>query len=294
MAEIEYRVLKPGDEAALEAFVLPRIASSMFLLSNMRMSGLTDNGKPYTGTYAAALVDDEVVGVVAHFWNGNLIVQSPLEYLFDLWQTAVAASNRFVEGLIGPAAQVEFVFKSLEIEMDEVKVDEVEYLYSLDLAALKAPEALANGRLLGRRAQPADLDLITQWRVEFMVEAMNETESPELRKYAQIGSERYIEEGRVWLLLKDGDPVATTAFNAMTTEAVQVGGVYTPPANRSNGYARAAVAASLIDAQDEEASTAVLFTGIDNYPAQKAYEALGFEHIGDYRILILKRPFDPG
>ena len=33
---ITYRVLQPGDEAALAAFVLPRISSSMFLLGNMR------------------------------------------------------------------------------------------------------------------------------------------------------------------------------------------------------------------------------------------------------------------
>ena len=291
---IEYRVLKPGDEAALEAFVLPRISSSMFLLGNLRTSGLVDNGKPYTGTYAAAFDGDDIVGVLAHFWNGNLILQSPFEYLYDLWQTAVSASNRAVQGIIGPAGQVEFVFNSLEIETDEVKVDEVEYLYSLELADLNVPDALENGRLQGRRAKMEDLELITQWRVEFNIEAMNETESPELREYAKMGSKRYIEEGRVWLLLKEGKPVAKTAFNAVTKEAVQVGGVYTPPANRRNGYARAAVAASLTDARDEGASSAVLFTGIDNYPAQKAYEALGFEHIGDYRILLLKRPFDPG
>ncbi len=91
--KIEYRVLKPGDEAALETFVRPRIASSMFLLGNMRMSGLVDTGNPYTGTYAAAFDGDEIVGAVAYFWNGNLIVQSPLDYLADLWKTAVSTGS---------------------------------------------------------------------------------------------------------------------------------------------------------------------------------------------------------
>lgn len=291
---ISYRVLKSGDEAALEAFVLPRISSSMFLLGNMRMSGLVDNGRPYTGTYAAAFEGDAIVGVAAHFWNGNLILQSPLEYLNDLWRTAVFAVNRPIQGLIGPAAQVAFVLDSVEITPDFIKIDEVENLYSLALADLRVPEALANGRLQGRRACDEDVDLITQWRVEFMVEAMNEVDSADLRKYTRTGSERYIEEGRVWVLLDSDKPVAKTAFNTATKEAVQVGGVYTPPAFRSKGYARAAVAASLIDARNEGAQTAILFTGIENYPAQKAYTALGFDHIGDYRILLLKRPFDPG
>ena len=217
------------------------------------MSGLEDNGRPYTGTYAAAFDGNAIVGAVAHFWNGNLILQSPLDYLYDLWQTAVLASNRSVQGLIGPADQVAFVLNSLEIMPDLIKVDEVENLYSLDLAELVVPEGLANGRLQGRRAVADDIDLITQWRVEFMVEAMNEVDSPDVRKYARTGTERYIEEGRVWILFDQDKPVAKTAFNTATSEAVQVGGVYTPPAYRSNGYARAAVAVSLMDAMREGA-----------------------------------------
>lgn len=41
------RVLQPGDEAALEAFLLPRIDSSMFLVGNLRAAGLDDNGERY-------------------------------------------------------------------------------------------------------------------------------------------------------------------------------------------------------------------------------------------------------
>ena len=54
--------------------------------------------------------------------------------------------------------------------------------------------------------------------------------------------------------------------------------------------ARAVVAASLVHARAEGKQFAVLFTGEQNIPAQKAYEALGFRHIGDYRILLLREP----
>ncbi|WP_343390238.1 hypothetical protein [Candidatus Amarobacter glycogenicus] len=37
-------------------------------------------------------------------------------------------------------------------------------------------------------------------------------------------------------------------------------------------------------------STGILFTGVDNIPAQKAYMALGFQRDGDYRLLHLRRP----
>ena len=74
------------------------------------------------------------------------------------------------------------------------------------------------------------------------------------------------------------------------TEIVQVGGVWTPPEFRSRGYGRGAVAASLLSVRTEGVQTAILFTGEENIPAQKAYEALDFHHIGDYRIILLKEP----
>ena len=69
--------------------------------------------------------------------------------------------------------------------------------------------------------------------------------------------------------------------------------MWTPPEFRSKRYGRAAVAASLLAVQEEGAHTAILFTGEENIPAQKAYEALGFRHIGDYRITLLKEALLP-
>lgn len=37
---------------------------------------------------------------------------------------------------------------------------------------------------------------------------------------------------------------------------------------------------------------AILFTGESNIAAQKAYAALGFQHIGDYRLVFLKSPLE--
>jgi predicted GNAT family acetyltransferase len=46
----------------------------------------------------------------------------------------------------------------------------------------------------------------------------------------------------------------------------------------------------LLDARSEGAEKAILFTGEGNVAAQRAYTALGFQHIGDYRILLLQSP----
>jgi len=67
---------------------------------------------------------------------------------------------------------------------------------------------------------------------------------------------------------------------------VQLGGIYTPPALRGRGFARCAVAASLLAARERGASRAVLFTGNPN--AVRTYEALGFARVGDYSIVLLR------
>lgn len=50
------------------------------------------------------------------------------------------------------------------------------------------------------------------------------------------------------------------------------------------------MAASLLNARTRGVTKGVLFTGLDNLPAQRAYEGLGFSYHGDYRVLLLSAP----
>ena len=286
MPQPTIRMLGPGDEGLLEAFLLPRVATSMFLIGNMRDAGLADQGQRYQGAYAAAFEGGQIAAVVAHYWNGNLVLQAP-RHLDALQRAAVAASGRPIQGILGPDEQVAAARRVLDINDSRVRLDETEKLYSLSLADLRTPEPLRSGRLRGRRIEPRDLDLIVQWHVAFSLESLGEVDSPELRAQERVTVQNLMQEGRTWILEDRGQPVATSSFNASIAEAVQIGGVWTPPELRSRGYGRAAVAASLLDARNEGATTAILFTPQGNIPAQRAYEALGFRHIGEYRLLLL-------
>jgi predicted GNAT family acetyltransferase len=90
-------------------------------------------------------------------------------------------------------------------------------------------------------------------------------------------------------VLYEGDrPVAMTGFNATLPEAVQIGAVYTPPADRSRGLARRAVAMHLQEALAGGVTDAILFAASPQ--ACKAYEAVGFARKGDYAILVYEEP----
>jgi len=287
---VEIRILGDGDQAALEAFLLPRVETSMFLLGNSRRAGLVDRGEDFQGAYAAAFDGKNIVGVVAHLWNGALLTQSPPEHLDALWRAAVKASARLIHGFVGPYDQATAIAKTLNVTSCDLKVDSKETLFRLSLERLIEPEALQAGKVTARLAAPVDEALLADWRADYAVETLGETDTPLLRVEMRNQVRHYTETGQMWVLEADGGPMAMTSFNAAIAEAVQVGGVYTPPELRRRGYARAVVAASLKAARKQGAPTAILFTEEDNIPAQKAYISLGFNAIGDYALLLLRKP----
>lgn len=285
------RILKNGDETALESFLTPVVESSMFLISNLESTGFTDNGLRFEGTYAAAFNGKEIVGVVAHYWNQNLIFQAP-SHIPELVQQVVKHSHRSIKGLVGPNDQVEVAKSFLNLASFQYQHDEMEKLFSLELRNLRVPTELSTGQINGRLASRNDLDLLVKWRLEYLRETLNESVKPEMIEPVRDSVESMIEDGKTWVIEKDHQLVSTSSFNSVVlgkggVGLVQVGGVWTPPNLRNNKYGRAAVATSLVDAHKNGYSKAILFTGETNTPAQKAYSALGFEYIGNYRLTLL-------
>ncbi len=280
------RIVHPDDQPALEAFLQQRLQTSLFLLSNMRQAGLVDTGQRFEGTYAAAFEGEAIAGVVALFWNGSLIYQAP-NYLPALQEAVRIAIDRPIKTLLGPADQVAAGLDALGASV-RVHVDDPQVLFGLRLADLAVPEPLRTGAVHARVLTAADTPVLAQWRAASRMESFLEPDTPELWEEAQDSVERYLASQRQWVLEADGKLVSTCTFNAEIREVVQVGGVYTPPEARGRGYARAVVAAALLDARAEGAGDAILFTDDDNQAAQKAYRAIGFRPIGDYRIVLVQ------
>ena len=81
----------------------------------------------------------------------------------------------------------------------------------------------------------------------------------------------------------DGDIVAKANTNAIGINCVQIGGVYTHPLYRRNGYAGALVQA-LCNRSLRAHKHPVLFVKEKNMPAFSLYQKLGFEECGHYSI----------
>jgi predicted GNAT family acetyltransferase len=274
------RILRPGDEGVLEAFLAAVPDTSMFLRSNARTGGLEDRGERLQATYAAAFEGGAIVAVAAHCWNGMLLVQAP-QQLEALARAAISASGRRLKGIAGPAAQVRAARAALGVR--EPHSDEAEMLLSLDLAALRVPDQLS--RFSVRHPREEELPTVIAWREQYLAETGLGRPGPDLREEARSGIALLHARGDHWVLEDARAIVAYTAFNARLPDIVQVGGVWTPPGLRRRGYARCAVAGSLLDARAAGVTRAILFTSDEH--AVCAYQALGFVTTGDYGLLIL-------
>ncbi len=275
------RLLVPGDEPLLETFLVQHAASSMFLRSNVRHAGLVDGGERYHGTYVAWFEAEAIVAVVAHAWNGMLLLQAPVE-LPALVAAATRLSGREVRGFAGPWAQVTAARAALSITRTP-SLESREDLFSLALDDLRVPPEAARVR----HAREHDLDVIAEFRHDYMVEALHARPGADLRLAARGEMARAIAERTAFVLERDGAVVSFSAFNAELPDVVQIGGVFTPRSLRGRGLARAAVAGSLLDARSRGVSRGTLFTDRDNVAARRAYVALGFQPVSDYGLIML-------
>ncbi len=133
-----------------------------------------------------------------------------------------------------------------------------------------------------------DAGLLERWSLAYNIETMGAPDDDRTRTRIKAETPGVIAAGNTRLMIENGEPVARTAFNARLPDMVQIGGVFTPPDLRCRGYARRAVAAHLREARGEAAQTAILFAS--GAPACRAYEALGFERVGEYALAILAEP----
>jgi GNAT superfamily N-acetyltransferase len=279
---VSLTLLREADAAPLERFLAVHSDSSMFLRANLRAGGLEYQGKPEQATYVGAVENDAVVGVAAHCWNGMLLVQAPAG-VEALARACVQSSGRKVTGFSGPLDQVLRARSALGLEAVPALTDYAEGLYALPLSELVVPSALSDGSVPCRPPTAEEHATLREWRYAYDMEALGAAPSESTRASSTGFLEMQLARGDVWVAVADGNPVSLSAFNASLPEIVQLGGIYTPPELRNRGYARAAIAAQLLDVRARGVSRSVLFT--NDPSAIRCYASLGFRHVGEYGLV---------
>lgn len=272
------------DAPAIKALLKRHIETSMFLLGNLESLGINATGHPHATTFY--LRDEgEISGVFGCTEAGFLMCQCPELGAEDARAFVRHITGAKLRGITGHPAQTEALMAALSFPAQVWHRNDIEPLYALELSRLQpAPENI-------RTPTSRDEALLAEWFTTYVTETGLSTpqaakdEGPNRAK-SVIGSDR------TELLLDDGAPVAMGSLNAKAGSAVQIGGVFVPKELRGRGLAGRIVAAQLAKARDTGATRAILFAASDN--AARAYEKIGFERIGGYRVAMLRAPMIVG
>lgn len=95
-----------------------------------------------------------------------------------------------------------------------------------------------------------------------------------------------IEQGRSWLWVEDGAILFKAEASAWTPSAVQLQQVWVDPSARGLGNGARGLS-ELCRRLLESVPAVCLFVRAENIPAIRLYEAIGMEHVLDYRSLLL-------
>ena len=136
-----------------------------------------------------------------------------------------------------------------------------------------------------RRATRADLDLLVPACASAHYEELGVDPLRRDPNGFRWRTRLQIEEGRSWVWLEDDAILFKAEASAWTPKAVQLQQVWVDPPVRRHGYAARALR-DLIRLLLDEVPAVCLFVRAENTPAIQLYEAVGMEHVLDYRSVL--------
>ncbi len=264
---------------AIEAFLRHHVVHAMFPLSNLATYGMADE-QDYSMRFWLAETGGRITGILSTTRAGTVMPCLPDA---DVAAAAPVLSGQQVLGIIGPRLQVRGIEAAVGLTQAPRNLDHDEPHLRLDLTRLTIPDG--PGQIVPiAEAPPATL---YDWMEDYQRTVLG-TPPGEARARARQSHQTFCTR-KSHVVLMDGDmPLAMTGFNAQLPEVVQIGGVYTPPDKRGQGYARRALALHLAQARNAGVGQATLFASSDM--AVRSYRSIGFDQIGDWTLLLFDGP----
>ncbi len=269
----------PEDQEAVETFLRPHTARSMFLCSNIASQGIGWSGHAHATRIFLWMTRDGIGGVFGLTRGGFVLVQAPDVPPDAFAGFAVAIAGEKVVGATGLSAQTTLLLDALGLARARYTLNHEEPLCRMALETLDDPQA-------DLRPPSADhVELLTSWLTGFSTATGLAADDKAMRGRAEAA----VRPGsKARLLFENGTPVAMATINAAANGYVQVGGVFVPAERRGNGLGARVTRALLVEARGTGAHTGVLVS--NNDIATRAYSAIGFRAVSTFRIAIFPEP----
>ncbi len=267
----------PADASRIMAFLLARATVAMFAITNLRDHGMA-GGHPKAMTFWINDENGQITDVLGLSESGIVLPVFTSAYV----DVRGALAGQSIMGVIGQNTPVQSVKEQLGLPLGDL--DRVEPHFELALDALQMP---ANEGFSILPVAAVARETLIVWRTQYGIDALN-LEPTEAAVQANGAIDAMVANDSHRVLMAGDTPVAMTGFNAVLSETVMVGGVYTPAAARGKGYAKVALALHLADAHLKGVKRAVLSAA--NVSAARAYSAIGFRQVGEFGLVMYHNP----
>lgn len=265
------------------AFLERRTETALFLLANLAAFGPAAGAEPYSGDFKG-LVDTagRLVGVFCLTRSGVLLVDTHGRpdvggVVFE----ACRSTGICVQAVIGERNAADAIWPLVKTQPGfAVTWESPEDLYRLPIGSGDACVTR------DRRVRALTSSDFTSWNpinLAYLAEVGMSLAGSTAERERAFNDQTAL--GRWWGLVDDGELVTTATINAAYEGVAQVGAVYTVPARRGEGLARATMARLIEEAPGiHRLRQLVLFTGETNAAAGRLYRSLGFAVVGKYGV----------
>jgi len=262
------RPLTDSDYEQIYAFCERNPALNLYFLGNLETLGVESDICQFWGSVddGGELNGERLTGVLMRYMNGWNIADAPgCDYVGfgEIVDTHPDGAARLQDNTRYVDSFLPFIRRYRAIQITP------EWLCELDPPAFN-PSCLP---WPVRRATLADFEALRR----FYAQAEEMTRTPR-------GVERPLTDGRVFVVEVENQIVSSVLTNAETRTMAMIGGVYTPPPHRGQGYAGAAMVA-LCRSLLTDALRPVLY--YQNRAAGAIYRRLGFKEVGVWRAVRL-------
>jgi hypothetical protein len=249
---------------------------NVLLLDRLHEDGLP--GRPFQ-EFVGWRAGGSLRGVA--YFSGDIAVYAPDPRAVAPLARYAAARRPLVPRIISREETVDLFWETFRHLRLPLQFDRRQWLCVVRPETLRAE---SDARM--RPATLAQLDEVTAHAAAMSVE---EIQIDPLAEHP-IGYRRLVEQRirlqRYWVLTEGGRIRFQLHLNSLTDEAGQITGVYTPPPDRQQGWARLGLG-SFCKALLASTPCVSLLVNDFNTPALKLYEQLGFEPAVRYRALFL-------
>ncbi|WP_432665748.1 GNAT family N-acetyltransferase [Wukongibacter baidiensis] len=276
----DFKLLKNQDINIVMDYLEKNHIESTFIIGNIEKYGLENNKlQKRNGDYYGYFNDGGLRGVFSFTNMGSFICHYEDDRILNKIVLLKAVKKYKPKHIFGVKKMIEPLWKKLERTFEWYSYDDCNYM-------ILSGENFQDFPVDNEIVKAKDFDFFKT--VDFLIEVEKAFDRKpktvnELKNsvYERIGEEEY-------LYLLDKDKVVAQAVIKTTTSKInQIEGVYTLPAYRGNGYAKAIVS-KLCKNIIEKGKTPALIVSKTNEPAKNAYEKIGFEYYDDYIMAEIK------